>query len=136
MLHISGTGLLKHMFGYLDNLIGGTNSKKNKDSFDDLHQCLVRDAEQQSERDFPSKYHQFNFLMPTLHSVPLTDGSVATVPIIDVKALLIAFLNDPLKMHQENIASNYDNFTGKAKSPTSTLDEIRTGSLWEQARQK
>jgi hypothetical protein len=54
MLHVSGTGLLKHMFGCLDNLIGGTNSKqKNKESFDDLHHCLVRDAEQQSERDFP-----------------------------------------------------------------------------------
>ena len=25
---------------------------------------------------------------------------------------------------------------GKAKLPTSTLDEIHTGSLWEQARQK
>jgi hypothetical protein len=68
--------------------------------------------------------------------VPLTDGSVATVPIFDVKALLIAFLNDPLRMHQENFASNYDIFTGKAKLPTSTPDEIHTGSLWEQARQK
>jgi hypothetical protein len=28
MLHVSGNGLLKHMFGCLDNLIGGTNSKK------------------------------------------------------------------------------------------------------------
>ncbi len=28
MLHFSGTGLLKHMFGCLDNLIGGPNSKK------------------------------------------------------------------------------------------------------------
>jgi hypothetical protein len=74
--------------------------------------------------------------MPTLHSVPLTDGSVATVPIFNVKALLIAFLNDPLRMHQENFASNYDIFTRKAKSPTSTLDEIHTGLLWEQARQK
>ena len=27
MLHVSGTGLLKHMFGCLDNLIGGTTSK-------------------------------------------------------------------------------------------------------------
>jgi hypothetical protein len=27
MLHVSGTGLLKHMFGCLDNLIGGPNSK-------------------------------------------------------------------------------------------------------------
>ncbi len=28
MLHVSGTGLLKHMFSCLDNLIGGPNSKK------------------------------------------------------------------------------------------------------------
>jgi hypothetical protein len=28
MLHVSGTGLLKHMFGCLDSLIGGTNLKK------------------------------------------------------------------------------------------------------------
>ncbi len=27
--------------------------KKDKNSFDYLHHCLVRDAEQQSERDFP-----------------------------------------------------------------------------------
>jgi hypothetical protein len=81
-----------------------------------------------------TKYYQLNFLKSTLHSVPLTDRSVATVPIFDVKALLIAFLNDPLRMRQENFASNYDIFTEKAKSPTSTLDEILTGSFWEQAR--
>ncbi len=28
MLHVSGTGLLKQMFGCLDRLIGGTNSEK------------------------------------------------------------------------------------------------------------
>ncbi len=28
MLHVSGTGLLKYMFGCLDNSIGGPNSKK------------------------------------------------------------------------------------------------------------
>ncbi len=83
-----------------------------------------------------TKYYQLNLIKPKLHSVPLTDGSVATVPIFDVKALLIAFLNDPVRMHQENFASNYDIFTGNAKLPTSTLDEIHTGSLWEQARQK
>jgi hypothetical protein len=58
------------------------------------------------------KYCHLNFLKPTLHSVPLTDESVATVPIFDAKALLIAFLNDPLRMRQENFASNYDIFTG------------------------
>jgi hypothetical protein len=83
-----------------------------------------------------TKYYQLKFLKPTLHLVPLTDGSVAPVPIFDVRALLIAFLNDPLRMCQENFASNIDIFTGKAKLPTSTLDGIHTGSLWEQARQK
>ncbi len=82
-----------------------------------------------------TKYYQLNFIKPKLHSVPLTDGSVATVPIFDAKALLIAFLNDPLRMRQENFASNYDIFTGKAKSPTSTLHEIHTRSLLAQARQ-
>ncbi len=76
-----------------------------------------------------TKYCQLNFLKPKLHSVPLTDGSIATVPFFDVKVLLIAFLNDPLRMCQENFASNYDIFTGKAKLPTSNLDEIHTGSL-------
>ncbi len=28
ILHVSGTGLLKHMFSCLDYLIGGPNSKK------------------------------------------------------------------------------------------------------------
>ncbi len=83
-----------------------------------------------------TKYYQLNFLKPTIHLVPLTDRSVATVPIFDVKALLIAFVNDPLRIRQENFASNYDIFAGKAKLPTSTLDEIHSGSLWEQARQK
>ncbi len=53
MLHVSGTGSLENTFGCLDYLIGGPNSKKkDKESFDDLHCYLVRDAEQQSERDF------------------------------------------------------------------------------------
>ncbi len=72
-----------------------------------------------------TKYYQLNFLKQKLHSLPLIDESVATVPIFDVKALLIAFLNDLLRMHQENFTSNYDILTGKAKSPTSTLDEIQ-----------
>jgi hypothetical protein len=39
------------------------------------------------------------------------DGSVATIPIFDVKAILVAFLNDPLLMHEENFIPNYDIFT-------------------------
>ena len=85
---------------------------------------------------FLTRYYKLDFLKPTLHSVPLSDGTVATMTIFDVKALLIAFLNNPLKMRDENFASNYDIFSGKAKIPTSTIDEIHTGSLWEPARKK
>jgi hypothetical protein len=55
-----------------------------------------------------TKYYQLNFLKPTLQSVPLSDGSVATIPIFDVKALLIAFLDDHLRMRQEIFAFSYD----------------------------
>jgi hypothetical protein len=48
-----------------------------------------------------TKCYKLDFLKPTLHSVPLSDGSVATVPIFDVKAQLIAFLNDSLCMHKK-----------------------------------
>ena len=55
MLHISGVGLLKYMFASLECLISLTQSKKrDQESFDDLHRCIVIDAQRQSERDFPS----------------------------------------------------------------------------------
>jgi hypothetical protein len=83
-----------------------------------------------------TKRYQLDFLKLILHSVPLSDGSVATVLIFDVKAQLIAFLNDPLQMRKENFASIYDIFTGTEKQASSTLNEIHTCSLWETARLK
>jgi hypothetical protein len=42
------------MFGCLEGLISLTRSrKKDRESFDDLHQCKVSDAQRQSEQDFP-----------------------------------------------------------------------------------
>jgi len=83
-----------------------------------------------------TRYYRLDFLKPILRTITLSNGTLATMTIFDVKALLIAFLNDPLKMQEENFASNYDIFSGKAKLPRSTVDEIHTGSLWEPARQK
>jgi hypothetical protein len=50
MLHVGGTGILKYIFEYLDILIAGDI---DKETFDDLHQRLVIEAQGQSERDFP-----------------------------------------------------------------------------------
>jgi len=83
-----------------------------------------------------TKYYQMDFLKPRLHSIPISDGTVATMTVIDVKALLIAFPNNPYKMREENFASNNDIFTEKTKNPQSRIDEIHTGSLWEPVRQK
>jgi hypothetical protein len=83
-----------------------------------------------------TRYYQLNFLKLTFHSVPLTDGSVATVPIFDVEAILVAFHNDPVQMGKENFAPNYDIFSGKAKERNQTLGDIHTGSLWELVRQR
>ncbi len=56
--------------------------------------------------------------------MPLTDGTVATVPTFYVEAILVAFLNDPLQMREENFAPNYNIFMGKAKETTLTLGEV------------
>jgi hypothetical protein len=53
---------------------------------------------------------------PTLHSVPLMDGSVASIAIFDANAILIAFLYDPLQMHEENFASTYNTCSPRSKS--------------------
>ena len=70
-----------------------------------------------------------------MHNVTLSDGSVATVPIFGVKETLLAFLNDPGRMRVENIAPNYDPFTGKSTMNNPPLDEIHTGTIWNAACQ-
>ncbi len=54
MLHISGVGLLRYMFASLECLISLTRSKKqDQELFDDLHRCIVINAQRQSKHDFP-----------------------------------------------------------------------------------
>jgi len=63
-----------------------------------------------------------DFLKPRLHSVPLSGGTVATMTVFDVNALLIAFLNNLYKMRKKYFAFNYDIFTGKTKNPQSRIE--------------
>jgi hypothetical protein len=53
----------------------------------------VADTVKKATCTLAHKILSFEFSQATLHSVPLTDGSVATVPIFDVKALLIACIS-------------------------------------------
>lgn len=81
-----------------------------------------------------SRTYQLEFLRPTLHVVTLSDQTKASVPVYNVKALLLAFLNDPKRMRPENFAPDYDIFSGKPTRQHDDLNEIHTGSAWEPAR--
>jgi len=58
-----------------------------------------------------TKYYQMDFLKPRLHSVHISGGTVATMTVFDVKALLIAFLNNPYKMwYSQHIKHTHNMF--------------------------
>jgi hypothetical protein len=80
--------------------------------------------------------YNMHHLKHTTHNVTLSDSSVVSVPVFDVKAIILSILQDPKRMRQENLAQGYDVFTGCATEPITSLDEIHTGALWSVARDK
>jgi len=60
---------------------------------------------------------------------------MATVPVFDIETTLLKMLNIPKLMKLENIASNYDIFTGRSTTSLSKLNEIHTGNAWESAHE-
>ena len=82
-----------------------------------------------------STLYNLGDLQPILHNVTLSDSSVVSVPVFDVKAVILAMLHDTRKMQSTNFASGYDIFTGKCTTVDyNHLDEIHTGALWNIAR--
>jgi len=66
--------------------------------------------------------------------VTLTDSSVVTVPIFDVKSVILSMLHDRTRMQPKNFAHGYDLFSGKVTAAQSTdVNEIHTGALWNSA---
>ena len=84
--------------------------------------------------DISTHVYRLHGFKPTMNRVTLSDKSVAVVPTFDVKTMLLNILNDKSKMKMENIASNYNLFTGKAIGEVTHIDEIHTGWAWEEAR--
>ena len=84
--------------------------------------------------DISTHVYQLHGFKPTMNRVTLSDKSVAVVPTFDVKTMLLSILNDKSKMKSENIASNYNLFTGKAINEMTHIDEIHSGWAWEKAR--
>ncbi len=59
-----------------------------------------------------SDLYKFNVIKPVMHKVTITDGSVVTVPVFDVKVVLLSILHDPQRMRYENFAMIYNIFLG------------------------
>ena len=54
-----------------------------------------------------------------------------SVPVFDIKAVILSMLHDTRRMQSSNFASAYDIFTGICtKDENNYLDEIHTGALW------
>jgi hypothetical protein len=82
-----------------------------------------------------SQLYHLNGLQPTLHYVTLADLSLVTIPVFDVKAVILSILHDPQRMNPSNFSPGYDIFTGTLTDANNLkLNEIHTGSAWNTAR--
>ena len=68
-----------------------------------------------------------------MHKVTISDGSVVTVPLFDVKTVLFSILHYPQRMRCENFAMDYDIFLGQATQPVTHYNEIHMGNVWSTA---
>jgi hypothetical protein len=73
-------------------------------------------------------------LEPQMHHVTLSNSSIVTVPVFDVKAVILSILHDPNRMQPQHFAPGYNLFSGTATEVNNVLDEIHTGALWNNAR--
>jgi hypothetical protein len=67
-------------------------------------------------------------------TVPLALGGSAITAVFDLEAQILSLLLDDSLMHPDNLADQYDIFTGKATGPNLHYGEIHTGDFWEPAR--
>ncbi len=54
-------------------------------------------------------------MQPKIGGVKLHDGSLATVPVFDVKSMILSIVHNQTIMMEENFAVGYDIFTGNSK---------------------
>ncbi len=67
--------------------------------------------------------------------VNLKGGGQANVAVFNLEAMILSLVLDENLMHPNNIAEEYDIFTGKGSQPDDVYGEIHTGDAWEPARQ-
>jgi len=73
---------------------------------------------------------------PTYGSVHLHNGDLVTVPVFDMKTMILSILHDKTLMQNHNFAPGLDIFTGTLNDDcveNNTFGEIHTGDAWNQA---
>jgi hypothetical protein len=78
--------------------------------------------------------YNLHHLKHSVYNVQLSDQLIVSVPVFNVKSIILSILQDPHRMKKENFAMGYDIFSGKSMQPITHLDEIHTGKLWPVAR--
>ncbi len=84
-------------------------------------------------------YYQTHLLRPTNYNVTLHDGKTVTVPVFDMKEILVSILTDKTLMLNTNFAEGYNVLTGDVNinNPCNQkYDEIHTGDAWLPTRDR
>ncbi len=78
-------------------------------------------------------------LRPTNQIVTLHDNSYVTVPVFDMKEMIISLLTNPLIMTDSNFAKGYNVLTGEVdmNNPCNSKNgKVHTGDAWLPARNR
>ena len=82
------------------------------------------------------KFAKTENMRPLDHAVRFKDGSVASVPVFNIEAMILSLLHNPELMRPGNLARNYGVFSGKpiVVDDDDVYGEIHTGDKWDPAR--
>ena len=121
---------------HLNNILS-SHRQVDLSLFNEINECVQYHA-QERKVDFASEklykreqlveiatnVYNLHGLKPTLNHVTLFNKSATIVPSYDITTMLLTILIDPTRMRPENIASNYNPFTGRPTAPVTHIDEI------------
>jgi hypothetical protein len=113
-----------------DDVVHLVNEYISSDSFSKHAKLRTRKSFiKQIEETHPS----IKSLRPVHRQVTLHDGSIATVPVFDARAMIMDILSNSDLMKKENFAEGYDIFNGDVEDTHSSnkyYGEIHTGDEW------
>ncbi len=84
-------------------------------------------------------FHWTHLLRPTNCNVTLHDGKTVTVPVFDMKEMLISILTDKTLMLNTNFTEGYNALTGDVNNNNpcnQKYGEVHTGDAWLPARDR